>query len=329
MPRAGDEFALIESYFAPLAAGHPGSFSLRDDAAALDLSAGHELIATTDMLIAGVHFRDQDGPVDIGIKSLAVNLSDLASMGARPLGYLLSICWPEAPETEWVEGFVDGLRQSQTEFGLVLLGGDTTAGGDRLVINVTALGEVRTGHALRRSGAQVGDRVYVSGTIGDAALGLRVLGGATGSLTQEGQAHLVNRYTRPTPRVALGLKLLEGCLASACIDVSDGLLADARHVADASHVEIVLKRSELPLSSAAKSLIYEDESLWERALAGGDDYELLFTAPADKEPGIAAISAELGLALTTIGAVRDGQGALILDEAGRDVPLSDPGWRHF
>lgn len=329
MPWAGGEFALIESYFAPLAAGHPGSFSLRDDAAALDLSAGHELIATTDMLIAGVHFRGQDDPVDIGIKSLAVNLSDLAAMGARPLGYLLSICWPEAPETEWVEGFVDGLKKSQTEFGLVLLGGDTTAGGDRLVINVTALGEVRAGHGLRRSGAQPGDRVYVSGTIGDAALGLRVLGGATGSLTQEGRDHLVNRYARPAPRVALGLKLLEGRLASACIDVSDGLLADARHIADASHVEILLKRSEIPLSSAAKSLICEDEALWDRALAGGDDYELLFTVPAEREPRVAAIAAELGLPITAIGAVRDGQGASVLDEAGQVVPLSDSGWRHF
>jgi thiamine-monophosphate kinase len=329
MPRAGDEFALIESYFAPLAKGHPGSFGLRNDAAALAVSADRDLIATADLLIAGVHFRAQDPPAAIAAKCLAVNLSDLASMGAKPLGYLLSICWPAAPEGDWVAAFTDGLRQTQEAFGMALLGGDTTAGGGSLVIGVTALGEAPKGRALTRGGARKGDHVYVSGTLGDAALGLRVLNGDLKALPKKAADFLIGRYRLPSARVALGRGLLKGRLASACIDISDGLLADARHIAETSEIGISIRRGDLPLSESAGALVNRDASLWRDVLTGGDDYELLFTAPPAKEPALRNLAERLDLRLTAIGTVGEGDSVQLHDESGNVVSVDGTGWRHF
>lgn len=330
MTRVAGEFELIETYFAPLAAYAHGTFGLSNDAAVARVTAGREMVITSDMLIAGVHFLDDDPADELSAKCLAVNLSDLAAMGARPTGYLLSICWPQAPEEDWIAAFARGLADLQRRYDIHLLGGDTTAGADRLVICVTALGEVSEGRALTRAGALEGDLVYVSGTLGDAALGLAVLQrqvtseevGASGRL-------LVSRYRQPAPRLALGRTLAEQGLASACLDISDGLLADAGHIAKASDVRLTIKQARVPLSPEAGALIVQRPDLWPTVLTGGDDYELLFTVDADRVAELEALAVELDLPLTLIGRVEAGEGVGLVAPDGTTSEAGDGGWRHF
>lgn len=329
MTRVPGEFELIETYFAPLAAAQAGSFGLRNDAAVARVSPGHQLVATSDMLIAGVHFLADDPPDAIGAKCLAVNLSDLAAMGARPLGYLLSICWPRAPEDKWVEAFTQGLAPMQERYDCRLLGGDTTSGSAGLVICVTAIGEIADGRALTRSGAREGDQVYVSGTLGDAALGLAILQHEIDAAGEGTHRHLIERYRAPTPRLALGRALADKGLASACLDVSDGLLADAGHIAEASGLRVTIEQARVPLSQGAEMLLKRDPGLWPRVLSGGDDYELLFTVGAERVGELEDLAAALELPLTAIGHVEDGRGVLLVAPDGTRSEGRDGGWRHF
>jgi thiamine-monophosphate kinase len=331
MTRVPGEFELIETYFAPLSAGEPGSFGLRNDAAVARVAAGQDVVITSDMLVAGVHFLDDDPANELSAKCLAVNLSDLAAMGARPTGYLLSICWPQAPEEHWIAAFVRGLADLQARYDMHLLGGDTTAGSARLVICVTALGEVPQGLVLTRSGARDGDLVYVSGTLGDAALGLTVLQRQVNAdgIGADGGSYLIGRYRLPEPRVALGRALAQRDLASACLDVSDGLLADAGHIAKASGLRLTLEQARVPLSQEAEVLLAQRPDLWPTVLTGGDDYELLFTAGADQASDLEALAVELDLPLTLIGRVEGGQGVGLVGTDGKSTEVGDGGWRHF
>ncbi len=318
MAAALDEFGRIARFFIPLAAGFPGALGLTDDAALVHPGEGRDLVVTTDALVADVHFRKQDPPDLIARKALRVNLSDLASMGAVPLCYTLATILPEACGEAWLTAFVRGLAADQAEFAIALAGGDSVRTPGPATLSVTAMGAVETGRALRRSGARPGDRVYVSGTIGDGALGLAVL---AGRLADDAAGTLAGRYLLPQPRLALGLALVGR--ASAALDVSDGLVADLGHIAETSGVRIVIESDRVPLSSAARAAVAADPRLMETILTGGDDYELAFTSPETLPDAIA------GVPVVCIGRVEPGAGVAVLDREGRPVTLSSGGYRHF
>jgi len=320
-----DEFELIRRFFAPLAG--PGGLGLKDDAAVLDLPAGHSLVATTDALVAGVHFLADDPPDLVARKMLRVNLSDLAAMGASPLGYLMVTAFPDDIGVEWLERFVVGLATDQAEYGVSLLGGDTTSTPGPLTLAVTALGAVEQGCALLRSGAKEGDLVYVSGTLGDGAFGLKVLRGAGGSLSASEREQLIDRYRLPRPRLGLGRRLVR--LAHAAIDVSDGLIADLGHVAETSGLAALVEAERLPLSPPARALIGAGEASLVEAATGGDDYELLFTVPASTAKTIERLADELALPLTRIGRMEAGQGVRLLDARSVTISVGAGGYRHF
>lgn len=328
-PRPG-EFELIARYLAPLAAGTPGAFDLKDDAAVVDLPGGRQLVVTVDAMVAGVHFLPDDPPAGIGAKLLAVNLSDLAAMGAEPFGYVLTTAWPEDTDEDWIAAFVGGLRESQDRYGLHLLGGDTVGTPGPLSLSLTALGTIEQGRALTRGGARPGDRVFVSGTVGDGVLGLQAL---RGELAGEAKGHvdaLARRYRQPEPRLALGRALLG--IASAACDVSDGLFADLGHICETSGVAATVEAAKVPLSEAARAVTADDPERRECAIAGGDDYELVFTAAPDRTGEVRAAAGRAGVAVTEIGAIEtaDGRPRVVAIAAdGRRQDTGQRGWQHF
>ena len=315
------EFEFIARRLRPLATT-PGALDLIDDAALLDAPPGTQLVFAKDAMVAGVHFLPDDPPGQIAQKLVRVNLSDLAAMGAAPLGYLLALARCKEITDDWLAEFCAGLAADNGAFGIALLGGDTILTPGPLSLSLTAIGEVPKGAALLRSGAKPGDDIWVSGTLGDAALGLKVLQGQL-EVTAPARADLIGRYRLPEPRVALG-QALRG-IASAAIDVSDGLIADLGHVLEASAVGAELRADQLPLSAAARDL----PGARDAALAGGDDYELLFTAPPIRRAEIAALARQLDLPLTRIGELRPGSDLTILDAAGQVIDMANRGWQHF
>lgn len=321
------EFALIADFLAPLAADRPEACGLLDDAAWLRLEPGRDLVLTTDALVGGVHFLPDDPPDLIARKLLGVNLSDLAAKGARPIGYLLTLALPNA-HPDWLTSFAQGLRQSQDIYGIALFGGDTVAISGPLMVSAAAFGWVEAGCMIRRSGALVGDGIYVSGTLGDAALGLKVLKGEIETGEPDDLAYLIERYRIPQPRCDLGPRLLG--LATACADVSDGLLADLGHICETSGVGARVQADRLPLSKPARNLLKRDSSVPRAALAGGDDYELVFTVPPAKEAELASLSAELDIPLTRIGRIVPAEkGVTVADSNGRALEIGVRGYVHF
>lgn len=322
-----DEFALIARVFAPLARANPGAFGLTDDAAVVDVTAGCRLVATADAMVAGVHFRNQDPAALVARKLLRVNLSDLAAMGAGPKGYLLTAVLPPETESGWIEAFAGGLAEDQEIFGVALLGGDTVAAPGPMSFSLTALGEVKAGAELRRTGARVGDAVYVSGTVGDGALGLAALEGRLDNLSAAQRRALAGRYQLPEPRLELGAAL--SGIAHAAIDVSDGLVADLGHIAESSGVGAVIDARRVPLSGAAAAALAADPGSRRAVLAGGDDYELLFTVDKGAAAEISALALSLDLPLTEIGRITSEKGVRAVDEFGHDIPLDSTGFSHF
>jgi thiamine-monophosphate kinase len=320
-----DEFERIRRFFAPLAG--PGALDLLDDAALVDCRAGRRLIVTADAIIEGVHYLADDPPELVARKLLRVNLSDLAAMGARPLHYLVTTALPAARGADWVAAFAKGLEEDQLRFQVSLLGGDSVATPGPAALSLTAIGEVPAGMEIRRSGAVAGDHVWVSGTIGDAYLGLAVLRGAYSQLAPEYRAGLVRRFRVPDPRVELGPQLAG--LAHAMIDVSDGLLADLGHICETSQVSARIELEALPLSAAARAIADQEVNLRPSLAAGGDDYELLFTAPAGATKAIDELSLRLGLPITMIGLIERGVGVRLVDAEGRPVSVDRPGYTHF
>lgn len=319
------EFERIRRFFAPLAG--PGGLGLLDDAALVECRAGHRLVMTADAIVAGVHFLPEDPPDLVAKKLLRVNLSDLAAMGARPLYYLLTTALPDSFGAAWVAAFARGLGDDQRQYGVHLIGGDSVSTPGPATLSLTAIGEVAAGAEIRRSGARAGDAVWVSGTIGDAFLGLEVLRGDLPGVAPRCAEALIARYRIPEPRTELGPRL--NGLAHAMIDVSDGLLADLGHICETSGCAATVALARLPFSSAALAILAEG---WEQPAAlaaGGDDYELLFTAPAAARAEIAELSAALNLPITAIGSIEPGAGVRLLDAEGRPVPVAAAGWRHF
>lgn len=315
------EFDLIETLIRPLA-GDPAARGLLSDAAVLAAEAA-DIVLTKDMMAEGVHFLPDDPPESIGWRLVAVNASDLAATGAVPRACLLGLGLGRGRTREWAERFVAGLQRACAAFGLPLIGGDTICPGETTVLSLTAIGYSGAGRALARTGAQPGDCLWVSGTIGDAGAGLAL---ARTRAAGEVALGLRDRYWWPQPRLALGLALRD--LASAAADISDGLLADTGHIAAASDVAIEIDAMAIPLSPAY--VTHCGEGLTQRATAAtaGDDYELVFTAPPHATTAILALSQRLGLMLTRIGRVSAGQGARLLDPNGAPVAITQAGFEH-
>jgi thiamine-monophosphate kinase len=317
------EFGRIDRYLKPLAAGFPGALGLTDDAAVFGIPADRELVITTDALVAGVHFLPDDPPADIAAKLLRVNLSDLAAMAADPLAYSLVTSLPADISDDWLAAFAAGLAEDQRRYGIHLMGGDSVSTPGPVTLSVTAFGLVPRGRALRRGTAEADDLVFVSGTIGDAALGLRVL---QGKLDVEAPAPLIERYRRPQPRLSLVPTLRR--FATAGLDVSDGLVADLAHLCEVSMLAATIHADRVPLSDVARAAVAADSSLLATALTGGDDYEIVFTVkPEDRDALLAS-----GADVTEIGRLM-GEGVAgtvtVLDGTGAPMPLAARGWTHF
>ncbi|MGO1075967.1 thiamine-phosphate kinase [Inquilinus sp. CA228] len=320
------EFERIDRYFRPLARNTPGALGLADDAALLDPGEGRDLVVTTDAMVETVHYLPDEDPMRVAQKLVRSNLSDLAAKGAAPLAYTLTLALPVQPDESWIERFVEGLAADQALYGIGLLGGDSVRTPGTAVLSVTAFGTVPQGAMLRRSGARPGDDLYVSGTLGDAALGLRVILGRLPGLAPDAAAALAQRHRVPEPRMALGRALVG--LAHAAMDVSDGLPGDLPHLCDASGTAAEVELTRLPLSDAARAAIALDPALQDVAWGGGEDYELLFSAPVSARAAIEAAAAGASTPVTRIGRVAAGQGARLLDPQGSPVE-SLTGWRHF
>ncbi|WP_374379372.1 thiamine-phosphate kinase [Dongia sp.] len=329
MAKLPGEFDLIARYFKPLARRMPGAVGLEDDVCTWSPQADQEIVLTADALVAGIHFLPDDPADFVARKMLRVNLSDLAAKGATPIGYLMTSAFsPEIDET-WVKLFCEGLAADQDEFGLSLMGGDTVATPGPLTLSLTAIGTVPKGRAPRRNGARPGDKVLVSGSIGDGALGLKVLRHEFLGLEEAHRRHLANRYHLPQPRVDLGRALMQSGRVTAMMDVSDGLAADLTHIAEASQVSATLRASAVPVSEAAAAILADDMSWLPLVLTGGDDYELLLTAAPDDVPALLGLAAELDLPLTEIGEIEKGSGVTIVDRDGTPLELGAKGYRHF
>jgi thiamine-monophosphate kinase len=323
-PRLG-EFALIAKLFAPLATSQ-GALELRDDAATLQVPPGEEVVVTVDALVEGVHFLRDDPPGLIAKKALRVNLSDLAAKGAQPRHYLLAISLPDWVDDAWLTSFAAGLAQDQARFGVTLLGGDTTSTPGPLTLSITALGSVPVGRMLRRMGATPGDLVFVSGTIGDAGAGLEILKEQASKPAADPHGYLIQRYRLPEPRLALGQALIG--LATAALDVSDGLVADLGHIAEVSGVRISIDARLVPLSRELLSLRGREAHAVLRAATAGDDYELAFTAPPAARSAVADAAKAAGVPVQEIGRVGAGAG-VELNEGGAPIAVDRPGFTHF
>lgn len=325
------EFDIIARYFAPLASD-TAALGLKDDAAVLTVTAGHELVVTCDTIIEGVHFLKDDPPESVGHKALAVNLSDLTAKGARAYVYVLSIALPENISGEWLEGFAAGLKDLQGYSGISLIGGDTTASAGPLTITITALGLVTHQHAVMRLGAKPKDRLYLSGTIGDAYLGLRLRRepalAATWGLSEDDVEYLVDRYRRPVPNTELALLIRN--FGQAAVDVSDGLVGDIAKLCGVSHVGAEIETARVPFSAAAQKALAREPNLLPVLITAGDDYGIVVavsaTSAADFESEIKAKEASFR-AIGTI--VEGGKGLRVLDGDGHPMELKHKGFSHF
>ncbi|MGZ6009811.1 MAG: thiamine-phosphate kinase, partial [Rhizomicrobium sp.] len=314
------EFKLIAEIFAPLATSK-SALGLKDDVAVLRARPGKDLILKTDTIVEGVDFFPNDPANTIAKKALRVNLSDLAAKGAEPFGYLLTLVLRKDVRTSWLRNFAHGLEDDQRTFKIALLGGDMSSTPGPLTISIAAFGYVPQGKAILRSGAAPGDLVFVSGSIGDSSGGLEAL------KSKAVRQSLVARYRVPQPRVALGQKLRG--IASAALDVSDGLLADLGHIADVSKVHIAVRASQVPLSNALRKAWGSDDKAVLRAATAGDDYEIAFTAPRARRAKVMAAAKAAGVPVTEIGWVMKGRGVALLNRQGRPIAAKRTGYTHF
>ena len=322
------EFEDIARLFRPLTYGAPEALGLLDDAAAIPSRPGQDLVVTQDAMVEGVHFLESDPPELVARKLLRVNLSDLAAKGAEPYAYFLSVAWPAAYGAAQREAFAAGLAEDQAAYGLTLLGGDTVSTPGPLTVSATMLGWVRSGAMVRRGGARPGDVVLVTGHIGDGFLGLKAARGELGGLDPAAVDYLADRYRLPRPRNALREAL--AAHASAAADVSDGLLADATHIAEASGMAIQIDLERMPLSPAAQAWL---ERQPDRVAAlgdlatGGDDYEVVCTADMMGAIQLAIAAEQADIVFNPVGRVADGEGTIALHK-GWPVLLDRIGWRH-
>jgi len=325
------EFELIARFFAPLA-DDAAALALRDDAAVLRPPESREIVISCDTIVAGVHFLPGDPPETIAHKALAVNLSDLAAKGAKPYVYLLALALPGEPAPAWLEAFASGLGRLQEQAGICLVGGDTTRTPGPLTITITALGLVPQGHAVLRLGAKPGDRLYVSGSIGDACLGLRLLQdpalAAVWNLAEQDTTFLTGRYRCPEPRSTLALLVRN--FAQGAIDVSDGLVGDVQKLAQVSHVGASIETARVPFSSAARKALKREPKLLATLITAGDDYEIVAAVPEASASAFEAEAAAKGATLTMIGRIEEEVGAVrVVGPDGKTLALGRSGFAHF
>jgi thiamine-monophosphate kinase len=311
------EFALIARHFRPLAG--PGALGLVDDAAVIAPPPGRELVLTADAIVEGVHFLPDDPPDLVGRKLLRVNLSDLAAKGAVPLGYLMTVSTPRSTPDAWFAGFASGLALDQSAFEIQLLGGDTTSTPGPISLSLTAIGHVAPGLAVRRTGAVAGDELWVTGTIGDGALGLAVARGRLHDPT----SYLLNRYRLPQPRLGLAI----AGIASAGVDVSDGLVQDLGHICRASGAAAEIDAASVPLSAPARAA---GPHWFMTCLTGGDDYELLLAVPPGGEAALQEAARATATTVTRIGRFLPGSPRVtVRNKNGDPIPIEVGGWSHF
>ena len=328
-PLQGEE-AIIR-LLAPLTRGAPGALGLKDDCALLTPAPGTQLVLKTDPVAEGVHFLPGDAPEDIAGKALAVNVSDLAAKAARPLGYLMALSFPEPPAAAWLTRFAAGLQAAQSAFGCHLLGGDTDRRPGPLTISITIIGEVEAGRMVRRATARPEDVLFVSGSLGDAALGLVLRKDPAladrWQLAPAEAAHLRERYARPQPRLSLGPALRAH--ASAAMDISDGLAKDLGRMCRACGCGAWVQLADLPLSAAAGRALAADPKLMLAIAAGGDDYEVLSAVAPEKASDFVAAAARAGVPVTRIGMLTDSNDVLLEGSDGLPVSFPSSGWDHF
>lgn len=315
-----NEHARIARYFAPLTANEAGSFGLTDDAAVLTVPPGQHLVVTTDSVIEQLHVMGGATPAQFAQKLMRRNLSDLAAMGANPWRYSLNLHTPPGLEDDWFAQFCATLAQEQATFGLTLIGGDSTSADGPIHTTMTCVGLI-DGPVMRRHGAQVGDGIYVSGTLGGAAFALHQL-----QQNLPISAELANRYHCPEPRLALGAALRG--IATSGLDGSDGLLADITQLVTANAVGATVYRDALPLQETLRAVIATDETAWHFALSGGDDYELIFTAPPSAHAALQTLARTLDLPITRIGEITAGSALCLLDSDRNKLPILTRGWEH-
>jgi thiamine-monophosphate kinase len=320
------EFQLIERIRQQVPVGEGVQLGIGDDAAAVTLPEGHHLLTSTDMLIEGVHFRhDWIAPEDLGHKAVAVNLSDIAAMGGTPRYLYLGFACPGTTALDDLNAFLQGALDEAGRYGVTLVGGDTCRSPGPWIIAVTVEGSTQAGHAIGRDGAQPGDLIMVSGTVGDSAMALHLLQNGN-----QPDARLLKRHHRPTPRIELGRLLAKNRTARAMIDISDGLAADLEHILQASRVGALIEDKNLPVSAAFKHQADKQPSLRDLALFGGEDYELLFTLAPENEAEALALGAGLNLPVTRIGVIQDGPATVSLDDGkGAVRPILVRGYDHF
>jgi len=320
------EDRLIARFFQPVAT-HPGALGLSDDAAFVTPPAGCDIVLKTDAIIGGVHFFPEDAADTVAQKALRVNLSDLAAKGATPLGFLVSLALPKDTGEAWLASFAQGLRADAEAFACPLFGGDTDRTPGPIMISIAMVGSVPQGTMVRRAGAKPGDLVFVTGTIGDAALGLVLRKGAQWPLGEAQRAHLLSRYLLPRPRNALAEAVRTH--ASAAMDVSDGLAGDLAKLARVSQVAAEVEAASVPLSDAARAAVAADPAMLETALTGGDDFEIVCTVPPRKADSFRAAARAAGVAVSTIGRIAAGEGTRFLSAEGRALSFKRASFSHF
>jgi thiamine-monophosphate kinase len=320
------EDKLIARYFAPLATD-PGALGLSDDAAFVKPPPGCDLVLTADAIVGGVHFFNDDPAQTIAAKAMRVNLSDLAAKGAKPLGFLVSVALPKDIDEQWLAGFASGLREDAATYKCPLFGGDTVRTSGPLMVSVSMFGSVPEGRMVRRAGAEPGDKIFITGSIGDAVLGLGLRNGAAWLLTDAQRDHLAVRYLLPLPRNALAETVLH--YASAAMDVSDGLAGDLAKLMRVSGVSAAIDVTRVPLSDAACAVIAADPAAFAKALSGGDDYEILCTVPSKNVDRIRVAAMAARVAVAEIGTVGGGEGARFHDAQGNVLAFESSSFSHF
>ncbi len=325
------EQAMIQDILAPLTAENAGACGLRDDAASILCEAGSGLVITKDMVVEGVHFPAGEEPGLVARRALRVNLSDLAAKGSRPNGYLLGLALPDPGDRDWLERFAAGLAEDQELFGCSLVGGDTVATPGPVTVSITAFGQTGGNGIVRREGGRPGDIVYVSGTIGDAALGLQLrldrAGDWASALDEGGRAFLLDRYTLPQPRVSLADAVAQ--FARASMDISDGFAGDLTLLCWASGTGAEIDLHRIPMSGAAKCAFDAENALIDTILGGGDDYEILCAVGSDQADTFESAAAARGIAVQAVGKLTEGSGVNIRDGDGRVIDLKARSYSHL
>lgn len=326
------EFGLIQRIANNHRSSHPAIISgIGEDAAALRISEQNVLLTTCDLLLEDIHFNlSLTDSYHLGRKSLAVNLSDIAAMGGTPRFFLVSLALPLRLPVEFIDDLYRGMMDLADEFHTQLVGGDTSASPDKLMINITLLGEANPDHLLKRTGAQAGDSIFVTGTLGNAALGLSILEMDKKLDRPLSNNTLTSKHLSPYPRIKEGKVIAENQFASAMIDISDGLLADLRQVLALSKVGATIWVPQLPLSREFKQYQGQlEHNKIDFALKGGEDYELLFTAPQNKEKELSGLSQKLGVPINKIGEANSSEELVVLDQNQKPYPIEDQGYDHF